>query len=73
MDTSSRSGTTYTFRRSFYYRSQAPSANELAEAVRRVFPAATAVEAGDHEAPFRGGASVRAGSHVWVRFTLPDN
>lgn len=56
-------------REGFFYR-HGRTAEMLADNVREVVPAMKLVECGEHNAPFCGGAGVKASSHFWVRFTV---
>lgn len=60
---------TWTFRRAFFYR-HGGSAESFAARVSEQMTAAgvkhTVVNQGEHNAAFRGGQSVKAGSHWWV-------
>lgn len=68
-DTVSVRNGVYTARRGFYY-THGRTADALADAVRRAIPGATVTGSGEHWAPFRGGQSVRDGSHWFVSFTV---
>ncbi len=60
----------YTVRRGYFY-THGHSADNLASDVLRAFPMSAKIrDSGDHWAAFRGGASLRASSHWWVKFTL---
>jgi hypothetical protein len=59
----------WTVREGFYY-THGRTPEMLAENVRDACPGVTVVDTGTHNAPFRGGAGVRASSHFWVKFTV---
>lgn len=60
----------YTARSGYFYMHGRTAENLVIE-VRNAFPTSAAiVDSGDHWAAFRGGASLRAQSHWWVKFTL---
>jgi hypothetical protein len=68
-DTLSKSGGHYIVRKQYFYR-MGNSEENLKNNVLKVFPNAKIVEIGDHYASFRGGASVAASSHFWVKFDV---
>ena len=59
----------FTARRGFFYRN-GRSVQNLIDAVKAEFPEATILDSGEIWRPFRGGASVAAQSHWFVKFTL---
>jgi hypothetical protein len=46
------------------------TANNYAIKVKGVLPESNIVNCGQHWAPFRGGSTVKQGSHFWVEFTI---
>jgi hypothetical protein len=71
----SKKNGTWTFRRGFFYR-MGGSAQSFADRVSAQMTAAgiphTVVDMGEHHAPFRGGASVKASSHWWVEVRVAE-
>jgi hypothetical protein len=61
----------FTVRRAFFYR-HGFDADQFADRVRQAFPNATIIDSGEVWKPFRGGASVKRGSHWYVVFTVPS-
>lgn len=59
----------YTARRTFYYE-MGGSPDTVWYKIRTAFPNAVRVDGGTVRKPFRGGASIAASSHWWVKFTL---
>ena len=59
----------WTVREGYFYRHGRSEANVVAE-VQEILPAACVIDSGDHLARFRGGASIQASSHWWVKFTV---
>jgi hypothetical protein len=69
MDTISRKDDVVTVRRSFFYRHGCDT-GVIIERIKSIFPTAIIMEAEENWKPFRGGASVAAGSHWMVKFKL---
>ena len=61
----------YTARDEYFYR-HGKTEQDLVNKIKAVFPNANIIEAGDHWAPFRGGASVARSSHWFVKFTISE-
>jgi hypothetical protein len=72
VDTVSRKGDVITVRRGFFY-TNGMTADTLAARVTRAFPQAHVIDSGEIWKPFKGGASVAASSHWFVKFTLTDS
>jgi len=60
-----------TVRRGFFYR-LGMSAEKFRDSVVEKFPEARILDFGEKYRPFRGGASVKASSHFFVTFTMPE-
>ena len=59
----------WTVREGYFYR-HGRSEDKVALRVLGIFPEAKIVDKGDHWATFNGGASIKASSHFWVKFTV---
>lgn len=63
----------WTFRREFFYR-HGCNAQDFANRISAQLLAAdishSIVDCGEHNAPFKGGAGVRANSHWWVQIKV---
>lgn len=62
-------GDIWTIRRGFFYRFGG-SSKIYEDGVKKAFPNATILDSGEHNAPFRGGASLRNSSHWFVKFII---
>lgn len=69
VDTASTKNGVYTIRKGFFY-TNGFTAEKLAERVLEAYPEAKILDKGEVWKPFRGGASVAASSHWFVKFTL---
>lgn len=70
LDTASHKDRVFTIRRTFFY-TGGFTAEGYAEKVKAAFPNAIILGCGEVWKAFRGGASVAAQSHWWVKFELP--
>ncbi len=61
----------YVLRRGFFYR-HGCSAGKIANELKEKFPEVEIVDKGEHWTEFRGGQSVRQGSHWWVEFKIKE-
>ena len=71
-DTISRTGNIYTIRKGHFY-TFGKTSKDWENNVLAAFPKAKIIDSGDRNAAFRGGQSIRSGSHFWVIFELPEN
>jgi len=60
---------TYTARKSFFY-TNGQTADNLENNIRAKFPEMKTINKGQIWKPFRGGDSVKKGSHFYVHFSL---
>ena len=73
MDTlSKKRNGNYIARRGFFY-TNGCSGDSLAGKIKTKFPEVTIIDSGDHWKPFRGGDTIKQGSHFYVKFTMPTN
>ena len=68
-DTINKRNGIYTVRKSYFY-TFGKSTKNLKYKVLKAFPYAEIIDYGNHCTPFRGGQSVRDGSHWYVSFRL---
>jgi len=61
----------YTIRKGFYY-THGFTTEKYINQVKRVFPNAEIIDAGEIWLPFRGGASISRQSHWFVKFKLNE-
>lgn len=62
----------FTIRRGFYY-TNGFTADAYAAKVKAAFPTVRILDSGEVWKPFRGGASVAASSHWYVKFEIPSD
>jgi len=65
----SKKGDVFTVRRGFFY-THGKTSQDFVNDVLTAFPEAKVVDSGEVWKPFRGGASVTASSHWFVKFTV---
>ena len=68
-DTYSKVNGVFTLRWEFFYR-MGQTEQDKVELVKKAFPTANIIDAGENYRPFRGGASTANSSHWFVKFTV---